>query len=112
MLACRAVMADLDDAQTLVFDEVDKGIGGRTAAAVADRLTRVARRRQVLVVTHLAQIAARADRHFLVTKEGGRATVELLEGEARVEELARMLSGRTGKASLAHARELIDAPAG
>ena len=112
MLACRAVMADLDDAQTLVFDEVDAGIGGRTAAAVADRLSRVAGRRQVLVVTHLAQIAARADRHFLVTKEDGRASVRLLEGEGRVEELARMLSGRTGKASLAHARELIDAPAG
>ena len=112
MLACRAVMADLDDAQTLVFDEVDAGIGGRTAAAVADRLSRVAGRRQVLVVTDLAQIAARADRHFLVTKEDGRASVRLLEGEGRVEELARMLSGRTGKASLAHARELIDAPAG
>lgn len=112
MLACRAVMADLDDAQTLVFDEVDAGIGGRTAVAVAERLARVAVRRQVLVVTHLAQIAARADRHFLVSKDEGRATVEVLDGERRVEELARMLSGRTGKASLAHARELIDAPAG
>jgi DNA repair protein RecN (Recombination protein N) len=111
-LACRAVMADLDDAQTLVFDEVDAGIGGRTAVAVAERLARVAERRQVLVVTHLAQIAARADRHFLVSKNEGRATVEMLDGERRVEELARMLSGRTGKASLAHARDLIDAPAG
>jgi DNA repair protein RecN (Recombination protein N) len=111
-LAWRAVMADLDAAQTLVFDEVDAGIGGRTAVAVAERLARVAERRQVLVVTHLAQIAARADRHFLVSKNEGRATVEMLDGERRVEELARMLSGRTGKASLAHARDLIDAPAG
>jgi len=64
------------------------------------------------VVTHLAQIAARADRHFLVEKEAGTATVRLLEGEERVVELARMLSGQTGRASMAHARELIDAGAG
>jgi len=109
MLACRSVLSDLDDVPTIVFDEVDAGIGGRTAAAVAGRLAQVAARRQILVVTHLAQIAARADRHFLVTKEGGSATVRMLEGEERVEELARMLSGRTVGASLAHARELIEA---
>ncbi|HEX9312907.1 MAG TPA: DNA repair protein RecN [Actinomycetota bacterium] len=109
MLACRSVLSDLDDVPTIVFDEVDAGIGGRTAAAVAERLAQVARRRQILVVTHLAQIAARADRHFLVTKEGGSATVRMLDGEERVEELARMLSGRTAGASLAHARELIEA---
>jgi DNA repair protein RecN (Recombination protein N) len=112
MLACRSVLAELDDAATLVFDEVDAGIGGRTAVAVAERLAQVATRRQVLVVTHLAQIAARADRHFLVTKDDGAATVRALDGEERVEELARMLSGGSGKASLAHARELIGAPAG
>ena len=109
MLACRSVLSDLDDVPTIVFDEVDAGIGGRTAAAVAERLAQVAGRRQILVVTHLAQIAARADRHFLVTKEGGSATVRMVEGEERVEELARMLSGRTAGASLAHARELIEA---
>src|SRR5439155_13234493 len=92
MLACRSVLSDLDDVRTIVFDEVDAGIGGRTAAAVAERLGQVGGRRQILVVTHLAQIAARADRHFLVTKEGGTATVRMLEGEERVEELARMLS--------------------
>jgi DNA repair protein RecN (Recombination protein N) len=112
MLACRSVLAELDDVATLVFDEVDAGIGGRTAVAVAERLAQVATRRQVLVVTHLAQIAARADRHFLVTKDDGAATVRALDGEDRVEELARMLSGGLGKASLAHARELIGAPAG
>ncbi len=112
MLGCRSVLADLDDVPTLVFDEVDAGIGGRTALAVAERLAQVATGRQVLVVTHLAQIAARADRHLFVEKEGGTATVRPLEGEERVEELARMLSGQTGKASLAHARELIDAGAG
>jgi DNA repair protein RecN (Recombination protein N) len=80
MLACRAVLAELDEVPTLVFDEVDAGIGGRTAIAVAERLAAVARTRQVLVVTHLAQIAARADRHFLVTKADGSATVRLMEG--------------------------------
>ena len=107
MLACRTVLADLDDVPTLVFDEVDAGIGGRTAQAVAARLARLAASRQVVVVTHLAQIAARADRHFVVTKQGGEATVRLVEGEERVEEIARMLSGTTGEVSLAHARELI-----
>ncbi|HJP66462.1 MAG TPA: DNA repair protein RecN [Actinomycetota bacterium] len=107
MLACRTVLADLDDVPTLVFDEVDAGIGGRTAHAVAARLARLAASRQVVVVTHLAQIAARADRHFVVTKNGGEATVSLVEGEERVEEIARMLSGTTGEVSLAHARELM-----
>jgi DNA repair protein RecN (Recombination protein N) len=112
MLACRAVLADLDDVPTLVFDEVDAGIGGRTGLAVAERLKRVAAIRQVLVVTHLAQIAARADRHFLVAKSGGVATVRPLDGQERVQELARMLSGSEGTASLEHARELIEAVTG
>jgi DNA repair protein RecN (Recombination protein N) len=107
MLACRSVLAGLDDVPTLVFDEVDAGIGGRTAHAVAERLAALARERQVVVVTHLAQIAARADRHFVVSKEGGEAAVRPVEGEERVEEIARMLSGKTGDVSLAHARELL-----
>jgi DNA repair protein RecN (Recombination protein N) len=107
MLACRSVLADLDDVATLVFDEVDAGIGGRTAHAVAARLAGLGRSRQVVVVTHLAQIAARADTHFVVIKEGGEATVRLVEGEERVEEIARMLSGTTGEVSRAHARELM-----
>src|SRR5206468_10589563 len=92
---------------TLVFDEVDAGIGGRAAVAVAKRLEGLARHRQVLVVTHLAQIAARADRHFVVSKEEGTATVGPVQGDDRLAELARMLSGTVGQRSLAHARELI-----
>jgi DNA repair protein RecN (Recombination protein N) len=107
MLACRSVLADVDDVPTLVFDEVDAGIGGRAAVAVANRLEALARHRQVLVVTHLAQIAARADRHFVVTKEEGTATVRPVDGDERLAELARMLSGTVGQRSLAHARELI-----
>jgi DNA repair protein RecN (Recombination protein N) len=107
ILACRSVLADLDGVPTLVFDEVDSGIGGRTAVAVGRRLAGLAARRQVLVVTHLAQIAAHADRHFVVTKDHGTTSVRPVEGDERIAELARMLSGSTGRASLAHARELV-----
>jgi DNA repair protein RecN (Recombination protein N) len=108
MLACRSVLANLDDIPTLVFDEVDAGIGGRAAAAVGRRLAVLAAQRQVVVVTHLAQIAARADRHFVVAKRAGKATVEVVDGPEREAELARMLSGTVGDVSLAHARQLLD----
>jgi DNA repair protein RecN (Recombination protein N) len=84
---------------TLVFDEVDSGIGGATAAAVGERLARLAQDVQILVVTHSPQVAARADAHMLVAKrvsnKGAATLVETLSGEARREELARMLAGAT-----------------
>ena len=97
---------------TMVFDEVDVGIGGREAAAVAAKLHRLARGGQILVVTHLPQVASRADRHFRIRKrvEGGRTfvAVEPLGEEARIEEVARMLAGeRITDLSRSHARELI-----
>jgi DNA repair protein RecN (Recombination protein N) len=108
MLACRSVLADLDDVPTLVFDEVDAGIGGRAGMAVGRRLARLSRSRQVLVVTHLPQIACFADRHVLVAKVGGRAAVSPLDGAARVTELSRMLSGMPGSdAAATHAEELL-----
>jgi DNA repair protein RecN (Recombination protein N) len=107
MLACRSVLADLDDVPTLVFDEVDAGIGGRAAAAVGQRLARLARSRQVLVVTHLAQIAAHADRHLRVTKSDGATRIQAVSDDDRSAELARMLSGEVSEVSLAHARELM-----
>ncbi|AEB12286.1 DNA repair protein RecN [Marinithermus hydrothermalis] len=96
------------EAETVVFDEVDAGIGGEAAWAVAQRLDRLAAERQVLVVTHLAQIAARAATHYRVVKEEGRVRVERVEGEARVREIARMLSGSYSEAALRHARELLE----
>jgi DNA repair protein RecN (Recombination protein N) len=107
MLACRTVMADLDAVPTLVFDEVDSGIGGRAGVAVGRRLARLARERQVLVVTHLPQIACFADRHFRVSKEGGTARVAPLEGEERVKELSRMLSGMPTDEAATHAQQLL-----
>jgi DNA repair protein RecN (Recombination protein N) len=108
MLACRSVLLDLDDVPTLVFDEVDAGIGGLAGVAVGRRLAALAGRRQVVVVTHLPQIAAFADRHVRVRKVRGIASVEVLDDAGRVEELSRMLAGLPEKGSAAaHAEELL-----
>ena len=108
MLACRSVMADLDDVPTLVFDEVDAGIGGEAGLAVGRRLASLAEGRQVLVVTHLPQIACFADRHILVEKDAGTATVRALSDDERVHELSRMLAGLTGsEGAVTHAEELL-----
>jgi len=111
-LALQVVLADVGRVPTLIFDEVDVGIGGAVAATVGRSLRELGERRQVLCVTHLPQVAACADRHYRVTKAGDRDRVatELaeLEGNARVEELARMLGGREITArTRAHARELL-----
>jgi DNA repair protein RecN (Recombination protein N) len=98
-LAIRVAAQERTGVPTLLFDEIDAGVGGRTARAIADKLAVLAGGAQVLCVTHLAQIAARADRHFRVVKVPGDPTVtriELLEGPAIDEELARMLGGEEG----------------
>jgi DNA repair protein RecN (Recombination protein N) len=111
MLALKVVLARHDRLPTLVFDEVDQGIGGQVGAQVGDALARVASGRQVLVITHLPQIAARAARHLAVAKRarGGVATsdVQALEGGARVTELARMLGDADAETARRHARELL-----
>jgi len=113
MLACRSALVDLDDVPTLVFDEVDQGIGGEAALAVGRRLARLAERRQVIVVTHLPQIAAFADRHVLVEKRGGTASARVLDDGERVGELSRMLAGMPGsRGAAAHAEELLAVAAG
>lgn len=117
MLALETVLAAASSIPTIVFDEVDTGIGGATAAAVGARLASLARRAQVLVVTHSPQVAAVGGHHWRVSK-GGRAgavqtTVEALAGEARNEEIARMLAGaRVTEEARAAARSLIAAGAG
>jgi DNA repair protein RecN (Recombination protein N) len=114
MLALRVVLAGVDRTPTLVFDEVDAGVGGRTAAAVGRRLAQLARHHQVLVVTHLPQIAAHADRHFTVDKRSADGTIStdlrLLDDAGRVAELSRMLAGMEGSGlAQAHAEELLAA---
>ncbi|HEX6971072.1 MAG TPA: DNA repair protein RecN [Limnochordia bacterium] len=109
MLALRQLLSD--GIPTLIFDEIDTGIGGRTAIAVADRLSRLAERHQILCVTHLPQIAACAPTHFAITKETSAehtcVRVERLRGEARILELARMLGGTRSAITVQHAREMI-----
>jgi len=112
MLATKTVLGAADTVGTLVFDEIDAGIGGHAAVAVAAALRRLAHDRQVLVITHLPQIAAVADHNLVVTKEveSGRTLTRVarVEGDALESELARMLSGDTASdASRLHARELL-----
>lgn len=111
MLALRLVLTAAPD--TLVFDEVDAGIGGAAAVAVAESLAELGRRHQVLVVTHLAQVAAAADHHVTVTKlatdDSTETAVRVIAGDERVAEVARMLSGDPALSSArAHAAELLD----
>jgi DNA repair protein RecN (Recombination protein N) len=114
MLAIKTVGADADRMPTLVFDEVDAGIGGEAATQVGLRLKALGAKRQVLVVTHLAQIASFADHHLLVEKSpgaDGRNVVsvrELRSDDERSAELARMMSGGVTAKALARARELLD----
>lgn len=114
MLALKVILAGVDQVPTLIFDEIDAGVGGLAAHAVAEKLARLGRVRQVLCVTHLPQIAAVADRHFAITKtvEGGRTTtsVRRLEGPERVDEIIRMLGGTAdSRATREHALELLEA---
>ena len=100
LLALKVCLAKMGDAGTIVFDEVDSGIGGATAAAVGERLKRLAKDVQVLVVTHSPQVAAVADRHWLIRKTTTRSAastdVLALDAKGRREEIARMLSGARG----------------
>jgi DNA repair protein RecN (Recombination protein N) len=119
MLALKVVLADKGSAPTLVFDEIDTGVGGAVADAIGQRLSRLSRRVQVMAVTHAPQVAARAQTHFLIAKEGVRGTedrvvtrVVPLEAAPRREEIARMLAGATiTEEARAAAARLLEAAA-
>lgn len=111
-LAVRNALRDADPGRVLLFDEVDAGIGGRTARVVGERLRRLGRRHQIVCITHLPQIAALGELHYRLVKRvrGGRTgtLVERVAGQARVDEIARMAGGgRLTAATRAHARELL-----
>jgi DNA repair protein RecN (Recombination protein N) len=110
MLAIKTVLAAEDEIPVLVFDEVDANVGGETAHAVGEKMQQIGRHRQVICITHLAQVAAHADAHFVVSKhvKEGRtiSRIASLEKEERVTELARMLGGQT-TAARKHAEELL-----
>jgi DNA repair protein RecN (Recombination protein N) len=110
MLALKTVLAAQDEIPVLVFDEIDANVGGETAAVVGEKMAHIARRRQVICITHLPAVAASASSHFVVTKrtEGGRTLSEitLLDRPQRIQELTRMLGGQT-EAARRHAEELL-----
>lgn len=112
MLALKSVLGTADAVPVLVFDEVDAGIGGATALAVGQRLASLALDHQVLVVTHLSQVAAYAGAHIVVTKDvsGDRTvtTAKRIEGDEVALEIARMLAGGSSSTGVAHARELLE----
>jgi DNA repair protein RecN (Recombination protein N) len=112
LLALKATLEKDDEVGTLVFDEIDAGIGGAVAIAVGDQLKGLGASHQVIIITHLASIAAKADAHFVVSKDiemGSSFThIQPVDGETRVKEIARMLSGDSAsEISLEHARQLL-----
>jgi len=110
MLALKTVLAAVDRIPVLVFDEVDANIGGETGHVVGQKMEQISRKRQVICITHLAQVAAHGSAHFLVTKrvKSGRTYSEMtmLGKTQRVEELARMLGGQS-EAATRHAQSLL-----
>ncbi|TDP97006.1 DNA replication and repair protein RecN [Halanaerobium saccharolyticum] len=112
MLSLKTITADLDQVDTLVFDEVDSGVGGKTAAKMASKLTQISRDRQIICITHLPQLASAANHHFLIQKEKGEnrtfTQIYALDRAERVKEIARMIGGtKMTDKTLAHAEELL-----
>jgi DNA repair protein RecN (Recombination protein N) len=114
MLAIRGIVTLNDDVETLIFDEVDQGIGGVTASALGERLARLAERLQVVCITHLPQVAVYAERHFAIVKESDlragttETSVRRVQGDERVAELCRMLGAASDDpAARAHATGLL-----
>ena len=112
MLAIKSILAEKDDVDTLVFDEIDTGISGRIAQAVAEKMTILASKHQIIAITHLPQLTSMADSHFLISKKvkdnGTVTTINLLNDEDKVAELARMLGGvKINDAAINNANSLI-----
>ena len=112
MLAIEVVAASVHPKETYIFDEIDAGVGGKAALEVGRRLRALSKKSQVIVVTHLPQVALWADRHLMVTKESGAITqssISVVDGPSREVEIARMLSGlESSEHAQEHARELLD----
>ena len=111
-LAIAVTTSELGEAQTLIFDEVDSGVGGAVAETVGRLMKQLGKDRQVMAVTHLPQVAACSDQHLVVAKKAEKgktfSTVEPVNGEARVAEIARMLGGeKLSGTTLAHAKEML-----
>ena len=112
MLAIEVVIAGTDTVPTLVFDEIDAGVGGASAIEIGRRLATLAQSAQVIVVTHLAQVAAFATNHLRIVKDTSgevtESTIAVLGPDERVDEMARLLSGTDSENARAHAREMLE----
>jgi DNA repair protein RecN (Recombination protein N) len=112
LLAIKKVLANRIPEKLIILDEIDAGIGGKTAGYVAEFIASLSKRQQILCITHLAQIAAVADSHVAISKDKVdlRSTVSMqkLDATMRLEELARMLSGSLSSTAMEHARELLN----
>ena len=112
MLAFKTILADTDEIETLVFDEIDTGVSGSVANKVGDKIKEISNDSQTIVITHLAQVAAKGDCHYLVSKNDINGTtvsnIKIIDGDAVVYEIARMISGENvTEQALSLARELI-----
>ena len=113
MLALKSILSEVDQVPTLIFDEIDSGVGARLGEVIAQKLRNLAEKRQVICVTHLPQIACRAARHFYIVKYilDNQTGIELREirGEERVKEIARMLDGnQMSEITIQHAQKMLD----
>ena len=110
MLAIKTVLSDIDEVPVLIFDEIDTGISGKAANAVGEKLKKIAKKHQVLIVTHLATIAAQGEFNYYIYKEvkenKTNTKIKLLNEEETIKEIARIASGDITEISLSHAREL------
>ncbi len=113
MLALKTIIADIDKVDTLIFDEIDSGVGGKVAQKMAEKLNLISLNRQIICITHLPQIASMSDNHFFITKETGDSKtitrIYQLDRQGKKEELARMLGGvKTTKTTMEHAQEMME----
>jgi len=113
MLAIKTVLSDSDEVATLIFDEIDTGVSGRAAQKIAEKLSHIARKKQVICITHLSQIASMADHHYLIEKnlyqDEVATTVKRLDHESRKKELARIIGGAViTELTVKHAEEMIE----
>ncbi len=112
MLALKSIIGDSDDIQTMIFDEIDTGISGNTAMVVGQKMADISAKRQIIAITHLAQIASMADGHYLIEKvdtdEMTSSTLRLLDDEERIKELARIIGSHESQTALIHARSLYE----
>jgi len=113
MLAIKSILSEVDQVPTLIFDEIDSGVGARLGEVIAQKLKNISKNRQVICVTHLPQIACRAQKHFYVEKYSEKNQTNLsvgeLSGEDRIQEIARMLDGnQINDLSLRHAQEMLE----